>query len=279
MTSPSRLHRRVPHRTVSAPVSSSDLARKLLQTTPPSGPSQFLLPYTALPHWSRDNAYILTSYRPCPTNSFAKCLQSLLYTHNETVNIHSHLLGAFLFLFAGVFLWLIEGRGPHSPVHPEDVWAFGCFFIGVVACLGMSAGYHTVRCHSEGVASWANRGDYVGIVALIWGSFVPSLWYGLRCEEGLRMRYWGMVSLEIFCSWEEMWGISLPERDRLEGVQRADFWSYRSPSSHSPAQPFLSPPDSAPQLGVPSALPFLLPWASPPSSPSSTALNSTVFSR
>ncbi|KAL8702059.1 MAG: hypothetical protein Q9201_004592 [Fulgogasparrea decipioides] len=103
MTSPiRRRHAPLPYRTVSAPVCSANLTRKLLATTPPSGP--FLLTYTDLPHWSRDNAYILTSYRPCPNNSVQKCLASLLYAHNESVNIHSHLLGAFLFLFVGLCL-------------------------------------------------------------------------------------------------------------------------------------------------------------------------------
>ncbi|KAL8680934.1 MAG: hypothetical protein Q9186_002894 [Xanthomendoza sp. 1 TL-2023] len=83
MTSPIR-RRQLPHRTVSAPVSSSDLTRKLLASTPRSGP--FLLQYHTLPAWHQDNAYILTSYRPTPTHSVARCLQSLLYLHNETRN-------------------------------------------------------------------------------------------------------------------------------------------------------------------------------------------------
>ncbi|KAL8737907.1 MAG: hypothetical protein Q9181_001244 [Wetmoreana brouardii] len=188
MTSPiRRRHAPIPHRTVSAPVSSVDLTRKLLATTPPSGP--FLLTYTDLPSWSRSNAYILTSYRPCPNNSVQKCLSSLLYTHNESVNIHSHLLGCFLFLFVGLCLYFFE-----DGAQGEDVVVFACFFAGVVACLGLSAVYHCVSAHSQRWAAWAHRGDHVGIVVLIWGSFVPSLWYGFFCEGGLRRRYGGMVS-------------------------------------------------------------------------------------
>ncbi|KAL8768611.1 MAG: hypothetical protein Q9209_005170 [Squamulea sp. 1 TL-2023] len=191
MTSPVR-RRHLPHRTVSAPVSSADLTRKLLATTPPSGP--FLLTYHSLPAWHQDNAYILTSYRPAPTHSFTRCLQSLFYLHNETVNIHTHLLGSFLFLFVGLFLYLFEGRDPE--VRKGDVIVFGIFFTGVVGCLGISAGYHTLSCHSEKVSGWANRGDYVGIIGLIWGSFVPSLWFGFGCERerGLRGGYGGMTT-------------------------------------------------------------------------------------
>ncbi|KAL9596140.1 MAG: hypothetical protein Q9219_006001 [cf. Caloplaca sp. 3 TL-2023] len=192
MTSPVR-RRVIPHRTVSAPVSSAALTRRLLATTPPSGP--FLLTYPDLPPWQRDNAYILSAYRPAPTNSLAKCLQSLLYFHNESVNIHSHLLGCFSFLFIGAFLYLLEGRA--EGVERSDVVVFGCFFAGAVGCLGVSAAYHCVSCHSERWAAWANRGDYVGIVALIWGSFVPSLWYGFYCDgdKVLRWGYGEMITI------------------------------------------------------------------------------------
>ncbi|KAI4170511.1 MAG: hypothetical protein LQ343_004888 [Gyalolechia ehrenbergii] len=213
MTAPVR-RRQLPHRTVSAPVPSLDLTRKLLAITPPSGP--FLLTYDYLPAWYRDNAYILSSYRPAPTNSLAKCLQSLLYTHNESVNIHSHLLGAFLFLFIGIFLYLFEGR--ERRVERSDVLVFGCFFAGAVGCLGMSACYHCVSCHSEKWARWANRGDYVGIVVLIWGSFVPSLWYGFFCEgEGrLRWGYGGMVSTTSLGAWlkRRVWNLGRWVEDR-----------------------------------------------------------------
>ncbi|KAI4132712.1 MAG: hypothetical protein LQ338_000541 [Usnochroma carphineum] len=199
MTSPVR-RRNPPHRAVSAPVLGDLLTRKLLATTPPSG--ALLLTYTSLPAWHQDNAYILSHYRPAPANSLAKCLQSLLYLHNESVNIHSHLLGCFVFLFVGIALYVLEGRGDEQ-VRRSDVAVFGCFFAGVVACLGMSAAYHCVGCHSERWARWANRGDYVGIVGLIWGSFVPSLWYGFGCEgeAGRRWGYLGMITiLGIACT-------------------------------------------------------------------------------
>lgn len=39
-----------------------------------------------------------------------------------------------------------------------------------------------------------NQLDYVGIVALITGSFVPSIFYGFYCEPTLQKIYWAMVS-------------------------------------------------------------------------------------
>lgn len=38
-----------------------------------------------------------------------------------------------------------------------------------------------------------NQLDYLGIVALIWGSMVPSVYYGFYCELMLQRTYWTMV--------------------------------------------------------------------------------------
>ncbi|KAG9229365.1 hypothetical protein BJ875DRAFT_387512, partial [Amylocarpus encephaloides] len=51
-----------------------------------------------------DNKYITSRYRPL-SRSFRKCLRSLKYLYNETVNIYSYLLGTILFL--GLFLYVL----------------------------------------------------------------------------------------------------------------------------------------------------------------------------
>jgi len=45
-----------------------------------------LIEYNQCPKWLTDNPYIITSYRP-PCYSYKACYKSLLYVHNETVNI------------------------------------------------------------------------------------------------------------------------------------------------------------------------------------------------
>lgn len=154
---------------------------------PPRGP--FLLNWQEIHPWQQDNHYILTSYRPS-TGSYTACLQSLFYLHNQSVNIHSHLFGCFLFTFIGLFVLLFESKN----VHLADVLVFSCFFVGAVSCLGISATYHLILNHSAEVARWGNQLDYVGIVMLITGSFVPSVYYGFFCEPSLQRRYWSMVS-------------------------------------------------------------------------------------
>ena len=157
---------------------------------PPTGP--FLLRWADLPEWQKDNHYILAHYRPA-TYSYMGCFQSLFYLHNESVNIHSHLLGAFVFLFIALSVYTFEEHG----VRVADVIAFGCFFLGAVICLGISATFHTITNHSPEVSRFGNQLDYVGIVALITGSFVPSVYYGFYCEPFLQKMYWAMVGSKV----------------------------------------------------------------------------------
>lgn len=149
----------------------------------------FLLRWNELPPWLKDNQYIRAHYRPA-SNSYFRSFQTLFSLHNESVNIHSHLLGAFVFLFISITVYAFE---VHS-VSAADICAFGCFFLGVETCLGMSATYHTISNHSPSVARLANQLDYLGIVALIMGSFVPSVYYGFYCYPTLQQLYWGMAS-------------------------------------------------------------------------------------
>lgn len=123
--------RRLPPRAQTTPIQTlhslltaqeADIA---LKTRPPAGP--FLLKFNELPPWQQDNHYILTKYRP-ESNSYFKCFQSLLYLHNESVNIHSHLLGAFLFYFTSLSLYAFERYN----VSTADVLAFSFFFVGAV---------------------------------------------------------------------------------------------------------------------------------------------------
>lgn len=144
-----------------------------------------------LPAWRRDNHYIHSGYRP-ESNSYLKSVASLGHLHNESVNIYTHLIGALLVLVAGIVL--------HGSIRPRfematnrDVGVFACYFLGATTCLGMSATFHTICNHSEAVQKSGNKLDYIGIVFLIWGSFIPAIYYGFSAEPGLVTVYWGMV--------------------------------------------------------------------------------------
>jgi len=156
-------------------------------------PSPHTLCWSQIALWQRDNAYILSGYR-APTPSPRSTLSSLLYIHNETANIYTHLLGAVISLYlTHSFYSSLATRYEHA--NAIDVACFAAFFGGAVVCLGCSAGYHAVSDWSEEVARKGNQVDYVGIVALIWGSFVPSVWSGFAARWELVLVYWAMVSL------------------------------------------------------------------------------------
>ncbi|KAH8695326.1 putative hemolysin-III channel protein Izh2 [Talaromyces proteolyticus] len=151
-----------------------------------------LLHWDELPAWLRDNHHIHTGYRPA-SSSFLGSFQSLTYIHNETVNIYSHLLPALVTIPAGFLLYQVLAPR-YRTASNSDIAAFACFFVGAAFCLGMSATYHTISNHSPAVARIGNALDYVGIVSLITGSFIPTLYYGFYCEPSLRRVYWTMIT-------------------------------------------------------------------------------------
>lgn len=132
--------------------------------------------------------------RSLSIDRYTKSLHSLGYLHNESVNIYTHLLGAVAALILSVVLY-DSLRPRYNTASHEDVVVFACFFAGAAACLGISGSYHTICNHSAEVSRWGNHLDYMGIVFLIWGSFIPSIYYGFcRDDPTLVVRYWTMVS-------------------------------------------------------------------------------------
>jgi hypothetical protein len=151
-----------------------------------------LVKWDDLPHWRQDNHYIQGYYRR-DSGSILRSFGSLAYWHNETINIYSHLIPALLSLPCAVAIYeLLEPR--YEQATKSDVIAFCCFFLGAALCLGMSATYHTISNHSPMVNQIGNQLDYVGIVLLITGSFVPCVYYGFWCAPTLQKVYWAMVS-------------------------------------------------------------------------------------
>lgn len=150
-----------------------------------------LLPYNDLPEWYQDNAFILHGYRPV-TNSSRASFASLLYLHNETINIYSHLLPAILFLAAegGMYQYL-HVRYPNATALDHVVFAF--FLLTAVVCLGFSATYHTLLNHSAHIANVWLRLDLVGIVVLTLGDFVSGILMVFYCEPLYQRIYWAMA--------------------------------------------------------------------------------------
>lgn len=50
--------------------------------------------------------------------------------------------------------------------------------------------FHLIANHSPGIQKIGNQLDYLGIVILMWGSTVPSIYYGFYCDPKLQQVYW-----------------------------------------------------------------------------------------
>ncbi|KAF7912667.1 uncharacterized protein EAF01_001688 [Botrytis porri] len=151
------------------------------------------LRWDEIAEWRQDNEYILSGYRPETKSSLRSC-RSIFYLHNETVNIHSHLLGALLFTLLPIYIYHSLLPRYHDAA-TADLVVFALFFGGVAVCFGLSFGYHTLNNHSRQTASFWIELDYLGIVALMWGSTVATIYHGFICDVKLQRIYWSMITL------------------------------------------------------------------------------------
>jgi adiponectin receptor len=147
-----------------------------------------------LARWRQDNEYIISGYR-ASSGSFWNCLESLKHIHNETINVYSHLAGGVLFL--SLFFYVLWKIGHHyTTIQRVDYIVFVAFFVSITTCFFLSAYFHTIANHSETVAACGVQLDYAGIVLLVWGAAMPSVYYGFYCDPNLRKVYW-IVSSSI----------------------------------------------------------------------------------
>ncbi|BEJ13134.1 hypothetical protein CspHIS471_0303080 [Cutaneotrichosporon sp. HIS471] len=148
--------------------------------------------------WATDNEYITGGYRPHLVN-ISSCLYSAIgYVHNETVNIHTHSLGAAFWALM-LPLHILPSHFPTLGTFPSasllppstliDKACMACYFVCAVTCLGLSSWFHTVSCCTHEVCDLAHCGDYVGIVVLIVGSILPGMYYGFHGQPLLQGLY------------------------------------------------------------------------------------------
>ena len=132
--------------------------------------------------WQQDNEYILRHYRPC-SNDHWKSIASLSYLHNQTVNVVSHLLGALIFVAAG--LGQCYSSSPSIRYSIEDRIVLAFFFVGAIFCFSSSAYFHLIGNHSPKVYdAWLTM-DFLGIIGLIVGTAFPLAYYTYPCHPRL----------------------------------------------------------------------------------------------
>lgn len=152
-----------------------------------------LLSWHQLPTWQRDNEFILAGYRPS-SGSCRQSLKSLRYIHNESVNIYTHLLGAIIFA-ALPFYMQSKVYAQQPNIELGDIVVFLIFFLSVAICFLLSATFHIISNHGETVSILSNNLDYLGIAILIWGSTIPSVYYGFYYDTKLQKLYWLLITV------------------------------------------------------------------------------------
>jgi adiponectin receptor len=165
-----------------------------------------------VPGWAARNPFILSGYRapglPLVSLAHSALPPPLHPLHNQTLNILTHLVPGVVFFLALCFprswpwpLGAFDAAHPDAPAFDRALLA--AYVAAVVACLALSAAYHTLACRSEAWHDACLKLDYVGITVVTAGSFVPGIHLLFYCDEHevARWVFWGMVSGGcFFCS-------------------------------------------------------------------------------
>ncbi|KAM6502148.1 hemolysin-III related domain containing protein [Amanita muscaria] len=128
-----------------------------------------LIRYSDLPHAWKNNPFVTQGYRFIPIERWPLLIMSIFALHNETLNIHTHLIPLILW---GVYL------GRQTVETPELL-----FMAFALLCLFCSALWHTMSgCAHYRSMVFCARVDYVGIGWLISASVGTVVYYGYQCH-------------------------------------------------------------------------------------------------
>ncbi|KAG1821257.1 hypothetical protein EV424DRAFT_1472411 [Suillus variegatus] len=149
-------------------VAAKDIARAVKQSLQGSR----LIEYVDLPPKWRNNPFVLGGYRFIPLEKWPLIIMSLFAVHNETLNIHTHLIP--------FMLWLINLISIFNASNIVDAPEMA-FISFALLCLFSSVVWHTMAgcAHPQGMELCA-RIDYVGIGWLISASVGTVVYYGFQ---------------------------------------------------------------------------------------------------
>jgi len=145
-----------------------------------SKPSEGTLKIDEAPHYQRSNPYIHTGYRAPQT--WSQCARSILQFHNETLNIWTHLLGAFAFVALLLWYWEEASSG-------RDFVIILTVVVLYQACMVLSAIFHTFNSHSREASEFCLMLDLGGISCSITASYISGIYYAFWCHPGLQYFY------------------------------------------------------------------------------------------
>lgn len=149
----------------------ADIRRALALSADGTG----LITYTDLPVAWQNNPFVIHGYRFIPLHRPHLLFLSVFRLHNETLNIHTHLLP--LVVWGAAFAL---SSGEESGRDGAEV----LFTLFALACLASSALWHTMSgcAHRDSMETCA-RIDYVGIGWLIATSIATIVHHGYACAE------------------------------------------------------------------------------------------------
>ena len=132
------------------------------------------------------------------------CFQSLFHLHNETVNIWTHLIPGFHFLYIGILEILSFSKtypsnvfSLHNSSFLDDHLVFGVFSLCVAYSFLASTVFHFLHPISEEMHYKLRALDFIGISFNIVGSQVPLAYYLFYCASTPVLMFY-LISLTFF---------------------------------------------------------------------------------
>ena len=149
---------------------------------------QKLFHFDDMEHWVQDNPFIVHGYRICKT--YADSWKSMLYWHNETMNIWTHLLSMFLFIGMIFNIWM----NWEEPLMDKVMFTIYCAC--AIKCFSASSLYH-LHCHqSYETYRIFSCLDFAGISFMIMGSCMLLIYYVYYCDPFLQS-IWLTVAVAV----------------------------------------------------------------------------------
>jgi len=127
------------------------------------------------------------------TFSYQQSVNSIAHVHNETANIWSHLIGAGLFFYL-LTQFYVSIAPRYELASSSEILVISIFYAAVVVCFILSSTFHTFSDHSPHMHRFGNELDHLGVVFVIWGSGVPSDYFGFYCSPRTQYLYWTAVT-------------------------------------------------------------------------------------
>lgn len=153
--------------------------------------------------------FILTGYRVYL--SYANCLKSFFHLHNESVNVWTHAIGVVYIIYryiACILMWQLLTSNQvqasdkssvynnNSSTTPYlDLGIFSLFYLAALTMLTCSSTYHLCCCHSESAHSDLLNIDMLGIVVMIYGTYIAGLYAAFSCSPFIQAYY--MLALTV----------------------------------------------------------------------------------